>query len=824
MTSLRESEARSLARIKVVSDVVYRMSADGREMRFLVGRRFVAGTRKPTRTWLQAYIPREDRKAVLAAIDRAIRRKSIFHLEHRVRRADGRIGWAFSWAIPILDARNEIVEWYGIASDITRRKAAEAAVHEDRDRLSALVRSIRDEVWYADAAGRFTLVNPRGRDEFRLLARSPASVRRLARSLQVLRPDGSARPVEESPPLRALRGETVTNQEEIIRTPATGELRYRQVSAAPVHDVGGRIVGSVSVVRDITDRKRAEEALCDAHAQLERRVSQRTAQLRASEHTLAASEERFRQMAENMSEVFWLADAGRRRMLYVSPAFETVWGRPCAELYRNPRLWVDAVHPEDRGRVRGAFFRQRGSAAPLQAEYRIVRPDGTVRWIADHGAQVRDKAGRVYRIAGVARDITESKNVELTLVRTDRALRAITACNETLLRSTSEQELYDRVCRVIVETGGYRMAWIGLAEEGGHRPVRPVACAGKGRGYLSKVGIVWSNTPRGRGPTGTAIRTGRPSVCRNIMEDARLVPWRRAARRLGYGSSLALPLVADDRAFGALNIYAADPMAFEEGEIKTLEQLASDVAYGVSALRLQATRQRLERQLLDITEREQRRIGQDVHDTLGQRIASARLTCAAVAHRLAKEGHHAAQGARRVERELAQALEETRHIARGLHPVKPGPDSLMSALSELAANITKLSRIPCRFVCPQPVLLANHAAASHLYRIAQESANNAVRHARASQIRIKLAHLDGRLRLRIEDDGRGLRAGAESGEGLGLQIMRYRSSVIGARLSIASRPNRGTTVTCELPPRCEGAARGRGAESEDPHASPDRAI
>ncbi len=154
--------------------------------------------------------------------------------------------------------------------DITERKRGEvetrrllAAVQQEKDRLASLVNSISDEVWFADTDKRFTLANPSARREFALDAAAGIGVEQLAISLEVLRPDGTARPAEESPALRALNGEVVRDLEEMIRTPASGELRYRQVNSSPVRDAQGAIIGSVSVVRDITERKRAEHQLIE---------------------------------------------------------------------------------------------------------------------------------------------------------------------------------------------------------------------------------------------------------------------------------------------------------------------------------------------------------------------------------------------------------------------------------------------------------------------------------------------------------------------------------------------------------------------------------
>lgn len=119
---------------------------------------------------------------------------------------------------------------------------------------------------------------------------------------------------------------------------------------------------------------------------------------------------RFRQLAENISEVFWMSDPELTEMLYISPGYEAIWGRSCEDLYRDPSLWLDAIHEEDRARVTSAVAPPRHSA--YHQEYRIVRPDGSVRWIADRGFPVEDDFGRVYRIAGVARDVTEHKRIE----------------------------------------------------------------------------------------------------------------------------------------------------------------------------------------------------------------------------------------------------------------------------------------------------------------------------------------------------------------------------------------------------------------------------
>jgi PAS domain S-box-containing protein len=166
-----------------------------------------------------------------------------------------------------------------------------------------------------------------------------------------------------------------------------------------------------------------------------------------------------------------------------------------------------------------------------------------------------------------------------------RAFVVLRAAQRALLRAEDEAELLRSICRIAVEEAGYRLAWVGLAEDGEERPVRPVAQAGYEEGYLESVTISWADTPLGRGPTGTAIRTGRPVVGRNFLTDPELAPWRDHAIERGFLSSVALPLQAHDRTFGALTIYAAEPDAFSPQDVDLLTGLADDLSFGIMTLR-----------------------------------------------------------------------------------------------------------------------------------------------------------------------------------------------------------------------------------------------
>ncbi|MFA5241015.1 MAG: PAS domain S-box protein [Sulfuricella sp.] len=184
---------------------------------------------------------------------------------------------------------------------------------------------------------------------------------------------------------------------------------------------------------------------------------------------------------------------------------------------------------------------------------------------------------------------------ERRLVRANRALRVLSAGNRTLLHATEEQELLREMCRAIVDAGGYRLAWVGYAED--DRRVRLVASCGAEADFLDNLNMTWDETAAGRGPAGTAIRQGIPVVCGNVQADPDCVPWRELAQRHAFASVLALPLRLDGTIIGALSIYAAEPDVFDEDVVELLSESADDLAYGIAMQRARAEHERTRAEL-----------------------------------------------------------------------------------------------------------------------------------------------------------------------------------------------------------------------------------
>jgi diguanylate cyclase (GGDEF)-like protein len=199
-----------------------------------------------------------------------------------------------------------------------------------------------------------------------------------------------------------------------------------------------------------------------------------------------------------------------------------------------------------------------------------------------------DEAGRVTSVLCIARDVTERNRNDEAQRRLNRSLRLLSNCNQLLVDAEDEPTLLRDVCRLVVEAGDYLLAWVSVAEQDAGKTVRPIAHFGRDDGYPASIRVTWDDSELGRGPTGTAIRTGEVQVSQDLLRDQRVGPWRQALTVRGFRSSAALPLKDARGTFGALTIFADRAEAFFSEEVELLQELASDLAYGMRALRTRA--------------------------------------------------------------------------------------------------------------------------------------------------------------------------------------------------------------------------------------------
>lgn len=266
-------------------------------------------------------------------------------------------------------------------------------------------------------------------------------------------------------------------------------------------------------------------------------------------------------------------------------------GYSAEELLDGSMGFASLIHPDDVDRVAKEVQAHADNGTDrFNAEYRIVGRDGSARWVDDRTIAERDTAGQITHYQGIVIDISERKHAEQVLHRLNRQLHMISDCSQALIRATDEVALLNTVCRIVVQVGGYRMAWVGYAEHDDARTVRPMAHAGHEHGYLAGLDTSWADTERGRGANGFAIRTGRPCLIQNIASDARFALWRVEAEQRGYAALCALPLRVGKQILGALSIYSSVADSFDGEEVVLLSELAGDLAFGITTLRTRSER------------------------------------------------------------------------------------------------------------------------------------------------------------------------------------------------------------------------------------------
>lgn len=378
----------------------------------------------------------------------------------------------------------------------------------------------------------------------------------------------------------AMRGEPYDIEHRII---ADGEVKWVREKAYLEFDGAGSLLGGFGIAQDITERKLTEHALQERMKEL--------ACLYAVSRDIQedlSMEELCRRAVEHLVPAMQFPDI-------TVPVIELSGERFASENY-TPGL---SCGLQAEIRVEGRVF---GYVRVYYAEekpFLIPEEQNLINGIAEAlGASFdRKRADEALR---EARDELERKVAQRTaeLHRLNRELRAISNCNQVLLRATDEQSLLQEICRIVCEEAGYRAAWVGYAEHNETKSVRHVAWTGTEEETLANIGITWADTELGRSPCGTAIRTGKTSCMEDCVTDPRGAPWKDIALRHGFRSVVALPL-KDEQAntFGCLIICAAQLNSFPSDEIRLLEELAGDLAFGIVTLRSKTARERAEQEV-----------------------------------------------------------------------------------------------------------------------------------------------------------------------------------------------------------------------------------
>jgi PAS domain S-box-containing protein len=430
-----------------------------------------------------------------------------------------------------------------IGIDITERKKAEEDLKELEDKLWSVLNATQESIYMFDPEGKITMSNTTGLE--RLIATS---------GNEIVGHHFSEFMAPEIAEKRQAKLDKVFNYGKPLDFEDERDGKVYHHNFSPVFK-NGKVSFVVSYSADITNRKRAEDKLKE-------------------------SEDRFRTIAESLPILISINRISDSIILFVNEPYEKAFGFINKEL-EGKKVYDIFFNPEDRKSLSATL---KGKGGTYNTELKVKKSDGTPFWIMTSIRTIMFMNEPAYLTASI--DITETKKVQEELLRLNRALNAHSKSSQMMMHSDNELAYLNDACRIVIEDCGYKMVWIGYAQNDRNKSVKPVAYYGFNEGYLEQLNVTWSDTTRGRGPTGTAIRTGKPSICLNMYTDPAFEPWRKEAIKRGYASSLVLPLISDKKTFGAITIYSGETNRFLEKEIILLSDLASDLAYGISYFRL----------------------------------------------------------------------------------------------------------------------------------------------------------------------------------------------------------------------------------------------
>ena len=463
-------------------------------------------------------------------------------------------------------------------------------------------------------------------------------------------------------------------------------------------------------------------------------------------------EDKYRALLEQIPAVVFMAYLDRGiSEAYVSPEIEAVLGYSREEWLEDPIRWFERIHPDDKQRWSLEAAEMFLSGKPLRSAYRVIARDGRVIWFHCDARMMRREDGRPWFIHGVAFDITDIKHIEEEL-----------------------QEERNFVSTILDTVG----ALVVVLDDKGHILRFNPACELTTGYSMDEV--------QGKCVWDLFLAAEEAERFRDIFEVLRtdLLPqnyqscWltRHGEPRLIAWTSTLLPANGDTSSYV--------------------------ITTGIDV----TERKHLEKALLEISAREQRRIGQDLHDGLGQHLTGIAFMAKAHEARLAERDRPEAEDATKIVKFVNEAIYKTRELARGLLPVVSESQGLMSALQLWSSEVEDLFGITCRFQCDRPVLVHDVTTATHLYHIAREAVNNAVKHGEPRNIVIQLTAAQGRGTLLVRDDGCGIPELPPLNQGMGLSIMHYRAGMIGGCLEVRRAAPRGTVVACSFPIREEDGA------------------
>jgi PAS domain S-box-containing protein len=500
---------------------------------------------------------------------------------------------------------------------------------------------------------------------------------------------------------------------------------------------------------------------------------------KVAEEGLRASEERFRNLADNVPQVIWTNDAAGT-VNYFNKRWYDYTGLSPEESMGPEREQI--IHPEDAPAALQQWQRALAEGKIFSAEYRLRGRDGDYRWFIGRNVPLRED-GRILSWFGSATDIDDFKNASAALRESeeryrllvdgarDYAIFLLSPSNDIVYWSAGAERIFGWSAEEAVgQSGELVFTPEDRAIEQEEKEIETAlreGCANDQRWHLRKDGSrIWvDGVMRRLDDENTGALRGFAKIARDATEERKSEELLRQAHA--------------------------------ELERRVIERTKELLATNTELQQEMRWRQALEREILGVTERERARVGQDLHDGLCQELTATAFLLKSRAKELARKVPECATVLEEAATTVNKNAGLARDLARGLHPSELGAGGLLVALRELATRTNE--RVPCRCECPRSLRVNDGPIALNIYRIAQEAVTNALKHAQASEIIVRLRKDDHHLVLSVSDDGTGMRSQGRRKKGMGIHMMKYRADVCDGKLEIESERGRGTTVSCLIP-------------------------
>jgi PAS domain S-box-containing protein len=852
--ALREERDRAQTYLDVVGAIILVLDREGRVT--LINRRGceVLGYREEEilgKNWIASFIPERERDRISKGLARAIAGKvhmgDLYENPILTRSNEERI---ILWNNAVIrDTDGNLISIISSGEDITERKKAEEALQESEEKYRAIVEGIEEGYYEIDLRGNLTFFNDslcqildHTRDELG------------GANYRTFYGDGAMQKKVFQAFNEVYRTKKSANVYDMEIAGKDNEKKYIDISISLKYDTGGKAAGFRGVVRDITERKKAEEAIRE-------------------------SEEKLSQIIQGCSIPVFVIDSNHV-ITHWNRACENLTGYAADEMINSRKQWMpfysaerpimaDLVASESPVKETERYYPKRFKKSSViegayEAEDFFPHLGKGGRWLFFTAAPLRDSSGSIIGAIETLQDITEQKTFENSLQESEKKYRMLVETMNDGIVMVDENNLVtftnDKFCQMIGypkdEIIGQSLENL-ICEEERQKFLNEMKK--RKEGYQEKYEIAFQSSRGNRVYTIVSPRlildednryAGSFGILTDITERKEMEEELRHSeeryRTIFETSGSAMIIIEEDMTISQANNETEKITGYLSDEIignkkftdfLTKNQLERSIIYhhlrreepnsvpnqyefnfmnrsgeeregiasvsmipgtNASVVSIQdiTERRRLEKEILNISMLEQQRIGQDLHDDLGQILTGTGFFCELLIKKLSGKSIPEAADAREIHKLIMEAKEHTRVLSKGLCPVDIGLGGITTAIKQIVDNTEKVFGIRCRFDYDSDILIEDSTVETQLYYIVQEAVTNSIKHGKAENLNIELKKAGKKIHLNVKDDGIGIPEAIDLAKGLGLRIMFYRAGVIGASINIYRNGERGTAVSC----------------------------